>query len=200
MAGDDGGHRRPRRKGAARSAACGAPRLAFVDGDEEADDGGAARQVGEARRGWLPRLRRRTATEALGMMGGSTERREGEWMREAQGPRVSGVSGRETRGGAGAGALIPPGVGAGEVVGRQRAPVPTRSGGTGRGRGGELGWAGVGARVAAQFGPGFGPDGPRVQWGGKGLFLFLFFSFCDLFYVFLLFVYFLFCFISFKSN
>ena len=49
-------------------------------------------------------------------------------MREAQGPRVSGVSGRETRGGAGAGALIPSGVGAGEVVGRQRAPVPTRSG------------------------------------------------------------------------
>ena len=71
VAGDDGGHRRPRRKGAARSAACGAPRLAFVDGDEEADDGGAAGQVGEARRGWLPRLRRRTATEALGMMGGA---------------------------------------------------------------------------------------------------------------------------------
>ena len=52
------------------------------------------------------------------------------------------------------------------------------------GRGGELGWAGVGARVAAQFGPGFGPDGPRVQWGGKG-----FSFFCSvLFSVFLLFV------------
>ena len=180
MAGDDGGHRRPRRKGAARSAACGAPRLAFVDGDEEADDGGAAGQVGEARRGWLPRLRRRTATEALGMMGGgSTERREGEGMREAQGPRVSGVSGRETRGGAGAGALIPSGVGAGEVVGRQRAPVPTRSGEQGRGEGG----GGLGR------GRGCGPVWAGGRSGGEaGLFPLFFLFLCLFLFSFYLFI------------
>ena len=178
MAGDDGGHRRPRRKGAARSAACGAPRLAFVDGDEEADDGGAAGQVGEARRGWLPRLRRRTATEALGMMGGSTERREGEGMREAQGPRVSGVSGRETRGGAGAGALIPSGVGAGEVVGRQRAPVPTRSGEQEGDAG--VSWAGPGSGRGwrPSLGRGSVQTGHGSSGGGKG---FSFFLFCFLF-------------------
>ena len=65
-------------------------------------------------------------------------------MREAQGPRVSGVSGRETRGGAGAGALIPSGVGAGEVVGRQR--VRALNGGYAR-RHGE-------ARARARWAPG----------------------------------------------
>ena len=80
--------------------------------------------------------------------------------------RESGVSGREARGGGGAGDLIPSGVGAGEGVGRQRAPVPTRSGEQGRGEGG--GGLGRGRGGAAQFGPGgFGADGPRVQWGGK---------------------------------
>ena len=120
-------------------------------------------------------------------------------MREAQGPRVSGVSGRETRGGAGAGALIPSGVGAGEVVGRQRAPVPTRSGeqegdagvswaGPGSGRG----WRPSLGRGSVQTGHGSS--------GGEGLLLFFsFFSACVPFSVFFLFVYFLFCFISFKS-
>ena len=82
--------------------------------------------------------------------------------------------------------------------GGDQPPVATGSGEQRPDRGGGVGWAGVAA--AAQFWPGFGPDGPRVQWGGKGFSFFLFFSFCDLFSVFLLFVYFLFCFISFKSN
>ena len=90
------------------------------------------------------------------------------------------MSGREARGGGGAGDLIPSGVGAGEGVGRERAPVPTRSGEQGRGRGrrGGLG-RGRGCGGAAQFGPGgFGADGPRVQWGGRPA---PFFSFSVLF-------------------
>ena len=85
VAGVEGDRRSRGGRRAARSAACGAPRLAFVDGDEEADDGGAAGQVGEARRGWLPRLRRWTATEALGMMGGA---RSGAKERGTGGVRV----------------------------------------------------------------------------------------------------------------
>ena len=66
-------------------------------------------------------------------------------------------------------ALSPPGVGAGEAVGRGRAPVPTRVGGTGKGdEAGGLGrrlaswarWAGLACEL-----------GRLVQWG------FLFFSF-----------------------
>ena len=110
-------------------------------------------------------------------------------MREAQGPRVSGVSGRETRGGAGAGALIPSGVGAGEVVGRQRAPVPTRSGEQGRGEGG----GGLGR------GRGCGPVWAGGAVGGKRAFFPFFFLFLCLGSVFSLFAYSLFCFISFKS-
>ena len=51
VAGVEGDRRSRGGRRAARSAACGAPRLALVDGDEEVDDGGAAGQVGEARRG-----------------------------------------------------------------------------------------------------------------------------------------------------
>ena len=43
-----------------------------------------------------------------------------------------GASGRRDRGGGGVAALSPPGVGAGEAVWRERAPVPTRVGGTGK--------------------------------------------------------------------
>ena len=103
--------------------------------------------------------------------------------RGAEAEGVSGVSGREARGSGGRWRPYPlAGFTAGEGVRRQRAPVPTRSGEQGRGEGGEVGWAGVGARVAAQFGPGFGPDGPRVQWGGEGPSPYFFFSFvCSVF-------------------
>ena len=99
-------------------------------------------------------------------------------MREAQGPRVSGVSGRETRGGAGAGALIPSGVGAGEVVGRQRAPVPTRSGEQEGDAG--VSWAGPGSGRGwrPSLGRGSVQTGHGSSGGGKG---FSFFLFCFLF-------------------
>ena len=92
------------------------------------------------------------------------------------------MSGREARGGGGAGDLIPSGVGASEGVGRQRAPVPTGSGEQGRGEGG--GGRGRGRGGAAQFGPG-------GQWGGKRALFPLFFSFslpgfCFLFSLYLL--------------
>ena len=90
------------------------------------------------------------------------------------------MSGREARGGGGAGDLIPSGVGAGEGVGRQRAPVPTRSGEQGRGEGG----GGLGR------GRGCGPVWAGGAVGGKRAF-FPFFSFslpgfCFLFSLYLL--------------
>ena len=69
------------------------------------------------------------------------------------------------------------------------APVATPVGGTGKGARGSGRWA----RPA---GPGVGPVGPGVQWGGGPS---LFFSLSVLFSVFFLFVYIIFCFISFKS-
>ena len=103
---------------------------------------------------------------------------------------MSGVSGREARGSGGRWRPYPlAGFTAGEVVRRQRAPVPTGSGEQGRGEGG--GGLGRGRGGAAQFGPGGAV-------GGTVLFPF-FFPVCGLFSVFFLFVYFLFCFISFKS-
>ena len=69
---------------------------------------------------------------------------------------------------------------AGEVVRRQRAPVPTGSGEQGRGEGG--GGLGRGRGGATQFGPGgFGADGPRVQWGGRPAPFFFSDCFCFLF-------------------
>ena len=84
----------------------------------------------------------------------------------------------------GAGALILPV--AGEGVRRGLPLFRPRSGEQGRGRAGEVGWAGG----SAQSGQGSS--------GGKGL-LFFFFA-CSVFCcIFFLFIYFLFCFISFKS-
>ena len=105
--------------------------------------------------------------------------------------------GERPEGAGAAGALILSGVGAGEVVGRERAPVPTPVGGTGKGTRGR-GGLGRGSGLRPSLGRGFGPGGPRVQWG-VGFSFFFFFSDCVLFSVFFLFVYFLFCFISFKS-
>ena len=63
------------------------------------------------------------------------EEARGEWARsrgEAARERESG-SGRGVGGAHEASPLSPPGVGAGEAVGRGRTPVPTRVGGTGKG-------------------------------------------------------------------
>ena len=90
---------------------------------------------------------------------------------------MSGVSGREARGSGGRWRPYPlAGFTAGEVVRRQRAPVPTGSGEQGRGEGG--GGRGRGRGGAAQFGPG---GGVRCRWatgpvGGEGLLPFFFFS------------------------
>ena len=100
------------------------------------------------------------------------------------------MSGRGARGGGGAGVLILPV--AGEVVRRGPAPVPTPVGGTGKGRatrGGGLGRLGLGS---AQLGQ--GPVGGR---GGFSSSLF-FVCFSPVAFSFL-FIYFLFCFNSFKS-
>ena len=102
---------------------------------------------------------------------------EGEAQRRARGGQVG-----EMGGGRGVGAaLSPPGVGAGEVVGRGRAPVATPVGGTGGegdpGRGSAGGWPA-------------GPGGPVswAAWSSEGGFFF-FFSFL-FFSLFLFFVYF----------
>ena len=63
--------------------------------------------------------------------------------------------------------------------GGDQPPVATGSGEQRTDRGGGVGWAGVAA--AAQFGPGFGPDGPRVQWGGRAFPFSFFFLFSDCF-------------------
>ena len=59
MAGVGGDQRRPRRKGVARSAHCGAPRLPFVDGDEADDVDGDEEHGGEANGVRWPRGRAR---------------------------------------------------------------------------------------------------------------------------------------------
>ena len=81
--------------------------------------------------------------------------------------------GERPEGAGAAGALILSGVGAGEVVGRERAPVPTPVGGTGKGTRGR-GGLGRGVGGAAQFGPGV-----RSRWatGPVGGWLLLFFLF-----------------------
>ena len=106
--------------------------------------------------------------------GGAGAEREsgGEWER---GPRRRG-----------AGDLIPSGVGAGEVVGRQRAPVPTRSGE----QEGDVGvsWAGPGSGRGwrPSLGRGSVQTGHGSSGGGKGFSFFsalfvLFSVFCFLF-------------------
>ena len=95
---------------------------------------------------------------------------------------------REARGGGGAGALILPV--AGEGVRRGRPLFRPQSGEQGRGRAGVGDGLGRLGRGSAQLGQGSS--------GGGGL-LFFSFSLSVLFSVFFLFVYFLFCFISFKS-
>ena len=69
--------------------------------------------------------------------------------------------GERPEGAGAAGALILSGVGAGEVVGRERAPLFRPGRGNREGAREEGGWAGGAA--AAQFGPG-------GQWGGNGPF------------------------------
>ena len=98
--------------------------------------------------------------------------------RGAEAEGVSGVSGREARGSGGRWRPYPlAGFTAGEVVRRQRAPVPTGSGEQGRGEGG----GGLGR------GRGCGPVWAGGAVGGKrALFPFFFFSltvsvFCFLF-------------------
>ena len=114
--------------------------------------------------------------------------REVDLTGEAQRPRGrTGVSGREARGGGGSWRPYPPRRRRGGAAGT--APVPTPVGGTGkgaRGRGGLAGWAG--GRPSWASGP-VGGEGPSLS----------FFLLSVLFSVFFLFVYFLFCFISFKS-
>ena len=95
---------------------------------------------------------------------------------EAQRPRGrAGVSGREARGGGGAGALILPV--AGEVVRRGRPLFRPRSGEQGRGRAGEVGWAGG------------RPSRARGPVGGRAFSFFSFFlcSFAFSFYLFIFF-------------
>ena len=84
--------------------------------------------------------------------------------------------GERPEGAGAAGALILSGVGAGEVVGRERAPLfrPGRGNREG-GEGGEVGWAGVGG---AGVRPSLGRGG-RCRWatgpvGGEGLLPFFF--------------------------
>ena len=92
--------------------------------------------------------------------------------------------GERPEGAGAAGALILPVAGKGVRRGR---PLFDPGQGNREGDAGER-WAG----------PGVGPVGPAVQWGG-GPSPFFSFSLSVLFSVFFLFVYFLFCFISFKS-
>ena len=86
----------------------------------------------------------------------------GEWERR----RNQGESGGEWEAGSrkrGRGGLILPGVGAGEVVGRECAPVPTRVGGTGKGGGrgrragpaGPVGWLAISWAVWSKRGGSF---------------------------------------------
>ena len=126
------------------------------------------------------------------MNGGERARAEGnEGEREvdlagggAEAERRAGRVGERPEEAGGAGALILPV--AGEGVRRGLPLFRPRSGEQGRGRAGEVGWAGG------------RPSRARGLVGGRA---FSFFSFplSVLFSVFFLFVYFLFCFISFKS-
>ena len=86
--------------------------------------------------------------------------------------------GERPEGAGAAGALILSGVGAGEVVGRERAPLfrPGRGNREGDAGGGESGLGRLGrggSGVVAQFGPGCS--------GGTGLLLFFLFLFCFVF-------------------
>ena len=107
---------------------------------------------------------------------------EGEAQRRARGGQVG-----EMGGGRGVGAaLSPPGVGAGEVVGRGRAPVATPVGGTGgkatRGGAGpdQLEWAEARARHCA-----LGPVHSGLCFYTFVLFsIFIFFLYSFLFYLF----------------
>ena len=106
MAGDDGGHRRQRRTGAARSAPRSGSRLALTDGDWVDDGGGDDGLDGEAngarwprgqsrRGGERARVRERGVVE--GESGGEWERRRGragEWV------EVGGEEVEASRGGA----------------------------------------------------------------------------------------------------
>ena len=116
VAGDDGGHRRQRRKGAARSAPRSGSRLALTDGDWVDDGGGDDGLDGEANGARWPRGQsRRGGEHARVRERGKLEGESGgEWERR-------GVEALPTRGFAGA------------VVGRRRAPVAARTRGTGRG-------------------------------------------------------------------
>ena len=99
-----------------------------------------------------------------------------------------------------AGALILSGVGAGEGVGRERAPLfrPGR-GNRERGEGGEVGWAGVGgAGVRPSLGRGGSVQMGHGSSGGGRPAPFFSFPALFLFSVFFLFACFLFCYISFK--
>ena len=86
--------------------------------------------------------------------------------------------GERPEGAGAAGALLLSGVGAGEVVGRERAPLFRPGRGNREGARGRVGWAGVGGR---------GPDWAGGQWGGGPFpFFFLFCSVCFLFSFYLL--------------
>ena len=106
VAGDDGGHRRQRRKGAARSAPRSGSRLALTDGDWVDDGGGDDGLDGEANGARWPRGQSRRGGEHArvrergkleGESGGEWERRRGragEWV------EVGGEEVEASRGGA----------------------------------------------------------------------------------------------------
>ena len=168
----------------ARGGRCSGSGLQRAAPDEAAGDGGPWRQRGAARWARWPceRRERRRPRRAWGRR----ERRGsgGEGRERRRGREVSG--GEWERGPRRRGELAP-----------LSSPSPAR----GCGGDGPCSDPGRGNREGGEWerwaGPGVGPVGPEVQWG-EGL-LFFSFSLSVLFSVFFLFVYFLFCFISFKS-
>ena len=140
--------------------------------EEEANHDGAPGLVGVANDGRWLRERRRHVGDGARVRRVSEIEGGSVWIWEAQ-RRARGGQVGEMGGGQGDGAaLSPPGVGAGEVVGRGRAPVASPVGGTGGRRPREGLWAGSWPA---------GPGGP-VSWAawsseGGGSFSFLFFIF-----------------------
>ena len=171
VAGDDGGHRRQRRKGAARSAPRSGSRLALTDGDWVDDGGGDDGLDGEANGARWPRGQSRRGGEHArvrergkleGESGGEWERRRGragEWV------EVGGEEVEASRGGA----LTHP---RRCRRGGRAASRPCSGAHQGNRKGGRASgsWAGQAGEVGRPAGMGRSPR------GGQGLSLPLFFS------------------------